>query len=281
MTWLKSLYFWRLRSAWPQSDEALDAQRFAPCGSLQMQSVGWLGDAYRPGAGHVILSLCVERKNLPKQVIDREVDTRARDLAAQQGFMPGRQQRKEIRETVIDDLLPRAFATQNVYRVWIDTRRGTVATDGNPDTVLRALLRTYGNDIALDSIRPKYSPSARAAVWITNDEAPHGFTIDDAAELRASGDGRATVRYIRHTLDSAELTRHIAFGKQCTKLAMTWADRVSFVLHDDMTLSGVAPLDVLKESAANKQDGNGDMVLMCEEYARLFADMLDALGGAA
>jgi recombination associated protein RdgC len=54
-------------------------------------------------------------------------------------------------------------------------------------------------------------------------------------ELSSVTEDKATVRYVRHTLDEAEVARHIGAGKQCKKLALTWNDRISFVL--DATLS--------------------------------------------
>ena len=33
------------------------------------------------------------------------------------------------------------------------------------------------------------------------------------------------------------MRRHIQSGKQCTRLAMTWADRISFVLTENLTSS--------------------------------------------
>ncbi len=35
--------------------------------------------------------------------------------------------------------------------------------------------------------------------------------------------------------------RHIQSGKQCTRLAMTWADRVSFVLTESLDVKRIAP----------------------------------------
>lgn len=80
------------------------------------------------------------------------------------------------------------------------------------------------------------------------------------------------------------MRRHIQSGKQCTRLAMTWADRVSFVLTESLDVKRVAPLDVLKENpdAATQNDDekfDSDMTLMTGEVAKLLAELVDSLGG--
>ncbi|MCL7183281.1 recombination-associated protein RdgC, partial [Escherichia coli] len=85
-------------------------------------------------------------------------------------------------------------------------------------------------------------------------------------ELRASGASRAAIRYLRHSIDAEDARRHIQSGKQCTRLALTWADRISFVLTEELDVKRLAPLDVLKEGndtiAANDDEKfDSDMTL--------------------
>ena len=65
---------------------------------------------------------------------------------------------------------------------------------------------------------------------------------------------------------------------------MTWADRISFVLTENLDVKRVAPLDVLKEGneaiAANDDEKfDSDMMLMTGELAKLMAELVEALGG--
>jgi recombination associated protein RdgC len=92
------------------------------------------------------------------------------------------------------------------------------------------------------------------------------------------------VRYVGHALDVEDMRRHIEAGKQCMRLAMTWSDRVSFVLTPSLTIRRVTPLDVLKDASdptAHNDDEqfDSDMTLMTGELARMFADIVEVLGG--
>ena len=97
-----------------------------------------------------------------------------------------------------------------------------------------------------------------------------------------AGDSRAAIRYVRQSIEAAEVRRHIEDGKQCTRLAMTWADRISFVLTETLTLKRIAPLDVIKEGEGDGGDAaerfDSDFTMMAGELSRLLADLVGALG---
>jgi recombination associated protein RdgC len=68
------------------------------------------------------------------------------------------------------------------------------------------------------------------------------------------------------------------------RLAMTWDDRVSFVLTPSLTIKRVTPLDVIKEAAdptaqSDDERFESDVTLMTGELGRMLVDLVDALGG--
>ncbi len=102
--------------------------------------------------------------------------------------------------------------------------------------------------------------------------------------MRSTGEGGATVRYVGHALEAEDMRRHIEAGKQCMRLAMTWDDRVSFVLTPSLLIKRVTPLDVIKEAedptAQNDDERfDSDVTLMTGELARMLTDLVDSLGG--
>ena len=74
------------------------------------------------------------------------------------------------------------------------------------------------------------SPAVAMAGWLGSGEAPAGFTIDRDCELKSADEMKSVVRYARHGLDTDDVRQHIEGGKMPTRLAMSWNDRVSFVL---------------------------------------------------
>lgn len=294
--WFKNLQIYRLTAPWTLSSEQLEASlaplTFVPGSSLEMQTQGWVSPRGNGVLVHVVnrqllLQLTTEKKLLPSSVINQVTKARALELEEQQGFKPGRKQMKELKEQVAEELLPRAFSIQRSTRVWIDPVNGWMAVDAaspaKADEVFKLLLKSL-DTLPFASLRTERSPLSAMTDWLAADEAPAGFTVDQDTELRATGEGKATVRYVRHTLEAEDVRRHIAAGKQCTRLALTWNDRVSFVLTESLAIKRIAPLDVLKENTdAGLQNEDErfdtDFALMTGELAKLLADLVQALGG--
>lgn len=284
MAWFKSMTLFRLvRPALPLT--LVNENLFVPCGALEIESRGWVGIVDGNGLMYTVNSqlfmrMATERKNLPKQVIDGVVRKRCNEIEEQQGFTPGRKQTREIREDVIDELLPRAFSTLSTVDVWIDPANGWIvvgsASPSTVDSVVSLLIKTF-DKLPIETLRTAISPTSAMTSWLHNDEAPPGFTVDQDTELRSSGEGKATVRYLRHTLEAAEMDRHISAGKQCTRLAMTWKDRISFVLTEGLRIKSIVPLGVLKSD--DEQSLAGDLMLMTGEFNGLLRDIVVALGG--
>ena len=271
--WFKNLQIYRLPAPWAISADQLETylapQSFAACPSLEMQSQGWVSPRNNERLVHVVnrqflLQLNTEKKLLPSTVINQV-----------------------IKEQVTDELLPRAFSIVRSTFAWIDPINGWLIVDagssGKAEEVLKLLLKAIPK-FPLETLRTVESPMSAMTNWLASDEAPSGFTVDQDTELRASGDSKATVRFVRHTLDPDDVRRHIESGKQCTRLALTWNDRISFVLTENLSVKRIAALDILKEDSdvTLKNDDerfDGDFMLMTGEVSKMLGDLIEALGG--
>ncbi|MDR6493455.1 recombination associated protein RdgC [Paraburkholderia terricola] len=294
--WFKNLQLHRLPAPWSvtpaQMEKWLAPHAFAPGNSVEMQSHGWASPRDNESLvyslnGQMLLTFRTEKKLLPASVVTQVTKARAADLEEQQGFKPGRKQMRELKEQVTDELLPRAFSIRRDTRVWIDTKSGWLVIDAASQAVadeVRGLLVKSIDQLPLGTVRVTQSPVAAMTGWLVAGEGPAGFTLDQDTELRSPAEGNATVRYVGHALDAEDMRRHIEAGKQCMRLAMTWNDRVSFVLTPSLTIKRIAPLDVLKEagdSTAQNDDErfDSDLTLVTAELDRMLGDLLDALGG--
>lgn len=294
--WFKNLQIHRFSAPWTLSAEDVEASlakhAFYPGTSLEMQTQGWASPRDNGQLVHcvnrqMLLVLRTEKKLLPATVVNQVTKARAAELEEQQGFKPGRKQLKELKEQVTEELLPRAFSIRRDTRVWIDPVNGWLAIDAagtaKADEV-RGMLFKAIDPLPVVGLQVNLSPVTAMTEWLATDTAPAGFTVDQEIELQSSSETKATVRYVRHPLDPEDLRRHIAAGKRCTRLAMTWNDRVSFVLTDALAVKRVNPLDVIKEQADatlhdEEERFDADFALMAGELAGLLADLTDALGG--
>jgi recombination associated protein RdgC len=295
--WFKNLQIYRLPAPWDytpeQLEKALAPQSFVPATSNELLRQGW--DTPRPNGGlvHVVnkqmlILLGTEKKLLPASVINQVAKAKAAELEEAQGFAPGKKAMKELKERVADELLPRAFSIRSNVWTWIDPVNGWLVVDaaspGKADEVIKLLLKAVDR-MPLESLRVQKSPVAVMTAWLETDEAPAGFTVDQDTELRATGESKAAVRYVKHALEPDDIRRHIKAGKQCTRLAMTWDSKISFVLTESLAIKGIKPLDVISENESTTRNDeerfDGDMMLMTGELSKMMADIVEALGGEA
>ena len=292
----KNLQIFRLPAHWEMTAEALAAslepQKFTDATSMDLVNQGWAAPrgADQPlvhaVGGQFLLQLKTEKKLLPSSVINQFTKTRAAEMEEAQGFAPGKKAMKELKERVTDELLPRAFPLASTTDVWIDPINGWLVVDAaspaKADEVVKLLLKSV-DKLPLESLRVQRSPVGAMTEWLQTGDDPAGFTVDQDAIMRATGESKAQVAYKRHTLEADDIRRHIAAGKQCTRLAMTWNDKISFVLDESLAIKSIKPLEIIKESATRNDDErfDSDMALMTGELAKMLADLVEALGGEA
>lgn len=209
----KNLQIYRLPAPWAMTaavlEQALAQQKFTPATSMDLVRQGW---AAPRGAGHplvhavggqFLLQLKTEKKLLPSTVVNQVAAARALEMEEAQGFAPGKKAMKELKERVTDELLPRAFAILSTTAVWIDPINGWLVVDAaspaKADEVVKLLLKSV-DKLPLESLRVMRSPVAMMTGWLQHDEAPAGFTVDQDAIMRATGESKAQVAYKRHTL---------------------------------------------------------------------------------
>jgi len=291
----KNLLLYRLGAEWSATIEdvnaALDQGRFVACGTTQPISSGWVeprGEAHAPLCevvdGQWLMRLMVERKVVPGSVIKQRIDELAARVETETGRAPGKKQKKELKDQALLELLPMAFAKRGSVGVWISRPERLLAIDagsaGMADEVLTLLAKALPGFTAT-VVNTAISPAVAMADWLVSGEPPSNFTVDRDCELKAADGEKPVVRYARHPLDIAEIREHIAAGKQPTRLALTWNDRVSFVLTEGLQVKKLAFLDGVYEGRVAQKGENfeADAAIATGELAPLVGELIEALGG--
>jgi len=292
--WFKNLLIYRLPANWTAESSAVETQLAAhtlnPCSASEMQSIGWIAPRASGPLVHAVnrqwlLSLGAEQRLLPTSVVKQFANDRAKTIEENEGRKVGRKEMRELREAMTLELLPRAFVRQRTTFAWIDPVNGWLIVDAAGAAKAEELLehlRKSVEGLPAKLLQVNQSPTSAMTEWVAAGEAPANFTLDQDLELRSAE--KATVRYVKHTLEGEEIGRHIAAGKVVTRLAMTWNDKISFVLDENLQLKRLSFLDILKEQADGQAEDEDerfdlDFTLMSGEIALLLKDLLAALGG--
>jgi recombination associated protein RdgC len=274
--------------------------RFVACGPTQPESAGWVAprsDKSKQLAevidGHLLLKLRTERRAVPASAVKTAVDAKVERYKQETGNerVPSKL-KKEFKEEALLDLLPRAFSKYSSTLLWLDLDSRMLVVDAasltGADRIVSALLAALleipggGPSLDLQLVHTQTSPAAAMAHWLATREAPWNFTIDRDCELKTPDEQKSAVRYSRHTLEIEEVAQHIAAGKVPTQLAMTWKDRVSFVLSEAGQVRKIKMLDVVVgESGGDKEvdQFDADVAIATGELSELIPDLLLALGG--
>ena len=298
--WFRNLQIYRLPSPWLITAEQLETQlargAFVATTWADAESRGWVpprdGELVHAANGHWLLCLQAEKRLLPAAVVNAQVRERANVLTESQGYAPGRKQLRELRERVTAELLAKSHAVPSTTIVWIDPKAGWFCVDagtaGKADAVIEHL-RFCLDDFPLKPLHTALSAQAAMADWLAGGEAPAGFVIDSDCELKSCGAVKSAARYVRSSLDVSsgvgnQIREHLAGGKLPTKLALTWDDRISFVLTEKLEIKRLTFLDLLKEEAEKNAETaddqfDADFALMTGELSRFLPTLVAALGG--
>ena len=294
--WFKNLVVYRLPEGWSADaddfDRKLAHEALQPCGGFQMESRGWVcphedGLFLHRQNLQWLMALGEEQKLLPGSVVRQEAQDRANEMARQQAHPVSRKQMRDLKAQVLNELLPRALVRRRMTRAWIDSAGRWLVVDTAGEAKAEQfmeILRRTDEGFPARRLDTERSPASAMSQWLIQGEVPGAFTIDQDLELRAADGSKATVRYARHSLEGKEIRDHINNGKTVVRLGLTWNDRISFVLTEQLQIKRVTFLDILKREAdAEVEDDDQqfeiDFALMAGELALLLADLTKALGG--
>ena len=297
--WFRNLMIFRFIQPFALDAEALSEKlqsaSFQPCGKMERQAIGFSQPARHAAsplvhavAGNLLVSLCVEDKILPAAVIRDFADEKILEIEEQQSRKVGKKERKEIIEQVTDELLPRAFTRRRKTNAMICPQQGWLIVDTASAKRAEELLEWLRKCVDTLAVRPlatQVSPTAAMTDWLTAGEAPGNFGMETEVELKLPEEDGAVIRCLRQDVHTDEVRNHLASGKRVTKLALTWADRMSFVLAEDLLIRRLTYLDLLQDEAKSAgavdadEQFDANLTIMAGELGKLLPDLMEVLGG--
>ncbi len=149
---------------------------------------------------------------------------------------------------------------------------------------LLELLRHSLDTFPLTLLRTERSPMSAMADWLAG-EAPDGFTLDQDFALQSICEDRARATFKGHDLEDTHVLEHLEAGRLPIKLAMTFDDRLSFVLTERGEIKRLDFLDVIRDQvkADEHEDAqsifDAEFALMTGELLRLLPAVVAAMGG--
>lgn len=276
-----------------QIADQLAAGVLNPCGKLEPGSAGWVSPYGRSSdvlthiVGRcVLIRYGIEEKVLPPAVIKDAVEQRLGEAEQKTGQRPGRSEKLRLKDEVLMDLLPRAFVKPRHVDAYLDLEDGWLVVDSASRKTaedLVALLRMNLTGIKVAAPDAKPAICRKLTHWLKEGRPPEGFMLGDECDLRDERDASATIRCRRQDLDRSDIRRHLEQGMQAFRLGLTWQDRLSFSITEELCALRVKALDqvqtqlseVRTESAMEELDAR--FALFSLEYRSLLAHLSEVL----
>lgn len=301
--------------------ERLAQQRFTPCTNSMLASSGFVPPVVEEGVDpsdqryvldvpggdgerYALVVLRTETRLLPASVVKKAFMERLDELERAMGGkkIKGRA-KKEVKEEVIRSLIPKAFTRQVDIRAVFALKSGWLFVDSSSWGKTDAFVSRLVGALDMAPMRmpmPKLSLASAMSHWLLSGEAPAGFSVDRECELK--GSNAATIRYIHLDLDNEEVRRHVRDGKAPQQVALTYDDRLSFVITQKMVFkkiglntSSAASADNANASALDADTGepvpmnadmgeeaialSADILIGCSAYIRGLTALMASLGG--
>jgi len=297
--WFKNIRAYRLSTPFDLSPEQLGEQlasrSFQPCAKSQALSMGWvppLGEEsealVHAANGRFLLCLKREDKLLPSTVVRELVEEKVAAIESEQGRKVYRKERLTMKDEIIQDCLPRAFSRSSRIYAYLDTRANwffvDAASAGRAEELLNLLRDCIGSfPVLLPQVNN--APAATMTSWLAHQNLPDDFALGEECELREPGEEGGVVRCKGVDLLSEEVETHLNAGKQVVRLALSWDERVSLVMAEDLCLRRLKfSEELMKENdsipeADNAARLDADFALMSEAISALQERVIAMFGG--
>jgi len=293
--WFKNLAIYRFTESFSLTAEAFDQklqqQPFRPCGAHDEFSFGWtspLGkysdELVHANNGFFMICAKKEEKVIPASVINEMLQEKVGEIEELEARKVTGKERTRIKDELIFDLLPRAFSFSRKTYAYIDSQGGWLVVDAaspkKAEDLLSQLRKCLGS-LAVVPIGASVKPSPIMTAWLLHHDTPNDIVIEDECELRSPEEEGAIIRCKRHDLALPEIKNHLDNGKQVIKLAVSWADRLSFVLDENLLVKRLKFLDLIQEQAADieaiddAEQFDADFSIMSAELAQFFPRLLE------
>ncbi|MCW8828686.1 MAG: recombination-associated protein RdgC [Gammaproteobacteria bacterium] len=300
--WFKNLYLFRLTQPLELDHDALHAalepHLFQPVGKAVPFSYGWSTPLGRHGSElcHTVGScsmLCAKKEErlLPAAVVNEQLAEKVEEIEQAEARPVGRKERQQLKEELTLTLLPQAFTRSGRTFAYIDRSGDWLVVDAaaaNKAEALIALLRESLEEAgtALRARLPDTAESPRTVMtrWLNGEGIPAAFELGDEYELQDAEKEGGIVRCRRQEPFSEEVQTHLSAGKQVTKLALVWRERLEFVLGEDLTVKRLRFTDALKQEMDQEHEDpvvqfDSDFAFMTVELSKFIAELIVALGG--
>ncbi len=261
----KNVRFYRIHSDWPEGEEVLsgmlESVGFKPCPAYSGLSVGFEAPVENAGdrlvrslGGADLLQMRRQTKVLPVAAVKEALADRIDEFTRRTTQRPTRREKRELKEEVYADLLPRALLKSDRIRAFY-IRSESILAIATPNAkiaeeLLDRLRDAFGSLQATPLEFKKSAQTLMKEIFLGGDVAQ--FTAGRECRMKDPSEPTSTVNWFDMELHDASVRTHVRDGLILDRLGISFNAIVRFVLADDLVLrkirfEGLEELDELDD----------------------------------
>lgn len=297
--WFKNLYIYQLQEPLrfnrQQLHDRLMQNHTRACGKMERMTLGFTspyGDDSEElvceAKGNFMIALKKIEKILPSQVVKDHVNEKVVIIEKEQHRKVGSREKRNLYDEIALSLLPRAFEKSSIHFAYFDLANQLLMVDTSNQTKaeeMTVLLRSSLGSLKIIPLKTAQSVKFCMTEWLKNDDVPVDFTIDESCEMHDPNSAKTTIKCVNLNLFAEEVTAHLQNGKLITQMALTWSDRVSFVMDEHFIIKRIRFLDLVQNQLEDYQPETAidafiaDFAIFASEFAALIPALIALFGG--
>jgi len=290
--WFKQLTIHKLSPMADEPDQAieqLDALSFQPCLPSLPSSFGWVPPIDEDEApllyaenGFTIICCQFAEKILPATVVRQTLAEQIKQIETAESRKVYQKEKLRLKDEVTHTLLPRAFTKFSKLYAYIDSKNNLLilnSTSANKIESFIGLFKRTFADVDVSPLKLK-KISTVLTQWLQTNQYPKSFAIEKACLLQDLNQQKRSIRCQEQNLTSKGIQCHLGEGFSVKQLAMSWHDRVAFVLGDDFSFRSLKYDDQLVSAAKDSfaetlaQQFSADFLIMTETLSEMLNSFL-------
>jgi recombination associated protein RdgC len=291
----RNLRLYRLQSPWPESEEALSDRlaegAFKPCSPFSEQTAGWepptgqdADPLCRRVGGCDLLSLRRQSRLLPAAAINEVLPTRIAEFEARMGREPSRKEKRQLRDEVYGELLPRALLRSQRIRGFHLASEELIAVDAASPARAELFLDQLRAVLGTLVVRPLAfrQPIVGLLTRTLLGQGPKELRLGRECRMQDPGAAKSSVQWLDMDLADEGARKLIRDGLHLQRLGIEFEDVLTCVIDQDGVLRKIKLPDA---NAAETDDEeplarlDAEFVMLTGSVRRLLHTLKQALSG--
>ena len=290
--WFKQVQLFQLSKSkhfsFDELTKLVEQLTFEPCLPSMPESAGFVAPVeeneerlVRNINNNFVICVQVEEKILPSSVIRKELGDLVKQIELSESRKLRQKEKMDLKDQVTMTMLPRAFSKLTKVYAYIDNTNHWLILGTTNGKLSDKFISAFKKAITDDVFSPQLvKPASIMTQWVKDRNYPSSFSIENACLLQDPNNEARMVRCQQQDLFASSIQSLIKDGCEVNQLALTWQDRVTFVLANDFSLRSIQMQDELIEQVkelapeSREQQFDADMLIMCGTFSLMLNDLL-------